>query len=87
MACKRSSVQVRYPPLDLTIRFVGKTKPGAVSSACFLLSEVCSTTDLQRESAAKMAKREPGYCLRKPTGQVYVNLGGKVVAVHFVAFA
>ena len=23
--------------------------------------------------------REPGYCLHKPTGQAYVNLGGKVV--------
>jgi len=28
--------------------------------------------------ALKMA-REPGYCLHKPTGQAYVNLGGKVV--------
>ena len=26
-----------------------------------------------------MAKREPGYCLHKPTGQAYVNLGGKVI--------
>ena len=23
--------------------------------------------------------REPGYCHHKPTGQAYVNLGGKVV--------
>ena len=23
--------------------------------------------------------REPGYCLHKPTGQAYVNLGGKVI--------
>ncbi len=44
----------------------------------FCLSKVCSTTDLQRENAVKMAKREPGYCLHKPTGQAYVNLGGKV---------
>jgi len=26
-----------------------------------------------------MAKREPGYCLHKPTGQAYVNLGGRVI--------
>lgn len=44
----------------------------------FCQSKVCSTTDLQRENAVKMAKREPGYCLHKPTGQAYVNLGGKV---------
>ena len=23
--------------------------------------------------------REPGYCLHRPTGQAYVNLGGKVI--------
>ncbi len=26
-----------------------------------------------------MSKREPGYCLHKPSGQAYVNLGGKVI--------
>ena len=26
-----------------------------------------------------MARKEPGYCLHKPTGQAYVNLGGRVI--------